>query len=181
MNKVKNTVYFLALSFCESPLFFSWKFFKDSSCFQSHSWPLSNVLHSQKHAMKFLPFIKVILAYSQPFFHFLSVFCPCLFHASFLTFIWHSFTLLEPSTVHHTESIYMSPLFSPAAPPTTVMFSVVSLSFHLFLGCSFRFSSSSYKINSTVSPSPLCSVIKNNVLLDRRKNKHTHIQSQEKP
>lgn len=125
--------------------------------------------------MSLLPFIKVILAFSQPFLIFFSVFCPCLFHASFLTFIWHSFTLLlssEPSTARHTESIYMSSPFSNPEPPT--MFSVVSLCFHLFLGCSFRFFSSSHKINSTASPSPLCSVIKNNVVLDRRKNKHTH-------
>lgn len=96
--------------------------------------------YSQNHAMSLLPFIKVILAFSQPFLNFLSVFCPCLFHASFLTFIWHSFTLLlssEPSTVHHTESIYMSSPFSNPEPAT--MFSVVSLCFHLFLGCSSRF------------------------------------------
>lgn len=116
-------------------------------------------------------------------FSFLSLSVPCFLSDFHLAFLYSYFPQNPPQSITQNQSTWAH-YFSPRT-SNTAMFSVVSLCFHLFLGCSFRFSSSSHKINSTASLSSLCSVIKNNVLLDRGKNRHTHtytlIQSQVKP
>lgn len=99
---------------------------------------------------------------ANPFSYFLAVFCSCLFHASFLSFIWHSFMFLffsQMSMVHHIINLCEPSCVCPSTSHSHFFCSRIPF---WCIGYSFVLPSSTSTINSTALPPPpyLCSVVK---------------------